>query len=200
MNKKEIRKNILKKRKNINHNYWNLYSYLIIQKIFRKFNLMHKKIGIYFPINNEINTLSLFNVHNLNLFIPKIEKNKMAFFEIPNNSKINVHNFFKNKNNYKLIPDVILENKTIQPKIKQNKIIPDIILIPIVAFNKKCFRVGYGGGYYDRYLHNKNVLKIGIAFDLQKAEFHVEHHDIPLDYIFTERKIYQKACKKLFQI
>ena len=72
--------------------------------------------------------------------------------------------------------------------------------MPLLAFNENCFRLGYGGGFYDRYLKNKKVIKIGVALEFQKQVFHVEHHDIPLDYIFTEKRIYKKPCKTIFPI
>ena len=197
MNKLEIRKNILKKRNNITNNLLNFYSFSIINKIIRKFNLINTKIGIYFPINNEINSLFIFNIKNNNIFIPKIENNKMNFYAIKSNSKINVSNFLKNKNNFKITDDLIFKDKVFQPKLKKNKIMPEIIIVPVVAFNDNCFRIGYGGGFYDRYLINKKILKIGVAMEFQKKEFHVEHYDIALDYIFTERRIYMKLCKKL---
>ena len=197
MNKFEIRKNILKKRNNITNNLLNFYSFSIINKIIRKFNLINKKIGIYFPINNEVNSLFIFNVGNNDIFIPKIEKNKMNFYAIENNYKINFHNFVKNKNNFKIINVLMFKVKVVQPKLKKNKIIPEIIIVPIVAFNDNCFRIGYGGGFYDRYFVNKKILKIGVAMEFQKKEFHVEHYDIAMDYIFTERRIYSKSCKKL---
>lgn len=199
MNKKNIRKNILIQRKNKKHSFVNFYSLAIINKIIKKFNLIHKKIGIYFPINNEINSLLFFDCKNI-LYVPTIIKNKIIFCKIENKPQTNINIFSKNKNNYKSIPNIVLNKNIPELKIKKNTLIPEIIFVPIVAFDKKCFRIGYGGGFYDRYLKNKNILKIGIAFEFQKEMFHVEHHDVQLDYIFTEKKIYKKPCKKLFQI
>lgn len=205
MSKDEIRKIIIKKRKNIKINYLNNTSFLIIKRIIDAFNLINKNIGIYFPINNEINVTYFFNLQKINLFFPKIQKNKMVFSEINHNDKKiiqkstgNNPNFLIKKNNYKEFSSLIFKNKTIQPKYKKNVLMPEIIIVPLIGFNEKCFRIGYGKGYYDRYLKNKKIIKIGVAFHLQKSEFHVEPHDIPLDYIFTEKRIYRKECKKLF--
>ena len=68
----------------------------------------------------------------------------------------------------------------------------DIILVPCVAFDEKKYRLGHGGGYYDRYLKDFHGLKIGIAYELQKVkEVPTEEHDVPLDLIITEKKIYK---------
>ena len=50
---------------------------------------------------------------------------------------------------------------------KKKKVIPNIILVPLVAFDKRLYRIGYGGGYYDRYIKNKYKIeypKIVFAF------------------------------------
>ena len=79
--------------------------------------------------------------------------------------------------------------------IKQKKLVPTILLIPMVAFDKNCNRLGYGGGFYDRFLEknqNINLIKIGLAFSFQKVnQLPVNKFDKKLDYIFTEKKIYK---------
>ena len=74
------------------------------------------------------------------------------------------------------------------------KVIPDIIFVPLVAFDKNLYRVGYGGGYYDRYIDKiskiKKILKIGIAHSCQKInKVPLNKYDRKLDIIFTERYI-----------
>ena len=77
----------------------------------------------------------------------------------------------------------------------QKKIIyPDIILVPLVAFDKYKFRLGYGGGYYDRYIRKikkiKKILTIGMAFSFQKVKkLPVNTYDEKLDFILTENYI-----------
>jgi 5-formyltetrahydrofolate cyclo-ligase len=65
----------------------------------------------------------------------------------------------------------------------------DIILVPMLGFDPKTLhRIGYGGGYYDRFLATQSrVQKIGLCFDMGKLDLlSVEPHDIPLDVIITE--------------
>lgn len=66
--------------------------------------------------------------------------------------------------------------------------VPDIVLVPLLAVDREGFRVGYGGGYYDRTLAaHPAAVAIGVAFDMQRVERcpHAEH-DIPLTHLATE--------------
>ena len=80
--------------------------------------------------------------------------------------------------------------------LKLNKVYPDIIFVPTVAFDKYRNRIGYGGGFYDRYLEKisqiKKSITIGLAFSHQKVnKINVENFDRKLDLILTE-KLMQK--------
>ena len=72
------------------------------------------------------------------------------------------------------------------------KVVPDLLLIPALAFSKKGERLGRGKGYFDRYLENFSGLKIGIGFELQLFDrIPVEEHDILCDMLITEKNIYK---------
>ena len=67
-------------------------------------------------------------------------------------------------------------------------------MIPLVAFDVNLNRLGYGGGYYDRYLSKiskKKKIKIGIAYSFQNSKIPINNYDIKLDCIITEKKIYK---------
>ena len=71
---------------------------------------------------------------------------------------------------------------------------PDIILVPIVAFDNNLNRLGYGAGYYDRLISKlskkKKLLKIGLAFSVQRVDnIPTNKYDKKLDYIVTEKYI-----------
>ena len=71
---------------------------------------------------------------------------------------------------------------------------PDILLIPLVAYDKKLNRLGYGGGYYDRYISTlskkKKIIKIGLALSFQKIKkVPINKYDQKLDYIVTNKSI-----------
>lgn len=68
----------------------------------------------------------------------------------------------------------------------------DLILVPGLAFTQKGDRLGYGGGYYDRFLSSltKPVTTISLAFKFQVFEtLATKSHDVPIDYILTEEKL-----------
>ena len=71
---------------------------------------------------------------------------------------------------------------------------PDILLVPLVAYDSSLNRLGYGGGYYDRYMEKiekiKKVIKIGLAFSFQKiSSIPTNKYDKKLDFIVTEKEI-----------
>ena len=88
----------------------------------------------------------------------------------------------------------LVVNKYGIPEPSSKKLIyPEIILIPLIAFNKNLYRLGYGGGYYDRYIekiNKKKSVKIGLALSFQKNNnISVTKYDKKLDYIVTEKYI-----------
>ena len=93
----------------------------------------------------------------------------------------------------KLVAELSLESA---PESNSKKeIIPNLIMVPLVAYDNHLNRIGYGGGYYDRILEkvnkvNKRIIFLGIAYSFQKcSSIPVNKHDFKLDYIFTERGI-----------
>lgn len=78
-----------------------------------------------------------------------------------------------------------------EPKVKETEYVAsekiDLMIVPGVVFSHAGYRIGFGGGYYDRYLANYKGVTRSLAFDLQVvAKVPVEEHDIPVDGIHTE--------------
>jgi 5-formyltetrahydrofolate cyclo-ligase len=69
----------------------------------------------------------------------------------------------------------------------------DVIIVPVLGFDAGLHRIGYGGGYYDRFLATQpTAKKIGVCFEIgQINHIPAEPHDIPLDMIITEKNTYQ---------
>lgn len=102
--------------------------------------------------------------------------------------------------------DELIHNKynILEPDIKKHKPIPphslDLVLLPLVAFDSNCNRIGMGGGFYDRtfaYLKNRNVWNkpklIGVAHELQRVtSIQTNPWDIPLDGVVTESNFYMR--------
>jgi 5-formyltetrahydrofolate cyclo-ligase len=67
----------------------------------------------------------------------------------------------------------------------------DVAVIPLLAVNESGYRLGYGGGYYDRFLKGNSIKRVGLAYDLQRTgERFEEEWDIPLDGLVTEKGVY----------
>lgn len=66
----------------------------------------------------------------------------------------------------------------------------DVTVIPLLAVNERGFRIGYGKGFYDKYLKDKRTVKAGIGYSFQIENFKEEGHDIPLDLFVCEKGIY----------
>ncbi|WP_129408828.1 5-formyltetrahydrofolate cyclo-ligase [Marinitoga lauensis] len=171
-----IRKMMLKKRLNLEKSLYDKYSILITERILKYLNdLNFKSIAMYYPFRNEVNLLSLIEtLKNKEILFPKVKGKDMNFI------KITSLNDFEKGNFGIMEPRGESYNKEI-----------DIFLVPGVAFDKKLYRLGYGGGYYDRYFSNhKKGFLIGVAFDFQILnELPIFEHDIKMDIIITEKRI-----------
>lgn len=74
---------------------------------------------------------------------------------------------------------------------------PDVVLVPMLGFDLKCNRIGYGKGYYDKvlktYRDERNILAIGLGYDMQESkDVPIEPHDQAMDIILTETRIIQR--------
>ena len=179
MLKSKIREKIIKIREKINKKNLQI-NFKTIIKIIKKEKITRKVIGGYYPVNFEVDDLELlrkFEKKKFNISLPVIKKNfKMDFYKwsFSNPLKINKYG----------IPE---------PEIN-DIVYPDVLLIPLVAFDKDLNRLGYGGGYYDRLIEKlskrKKIMKIGLALSVQEIEkVPTNKYDQKLDFIITEKYI-----------
>ena len=93
---------------------------------------------------------------------------------------------------YWSIKDPLKINKYGIPEPTSERVLyPNILLVPLVAFDKHFNRIGYGGGFYDRYIKkmkkNKNITTIGLAYSFQKVKkVPINEQDIKLDFVLTD--------------
>ncbi len=79
-----------------------------------------------------------------------------------------------------------------QPVITSDsdKVEPDVVIVPGVVFDLQRYRIGFGAGYYDRFLQYRGVVKIGVCYESQLVDnIEAEPHDVRMDYVVTERRI-----------
>ncbi len=137
-------------------------------------------IMIYYPINNEISLLAL--PDDKTYFLPKVVEND-----------IQVCPFAKNE---------LVKGKFGIPEPESEPIddldVLDMVFVPALAADRWGYRIGYGGGYYDRFLVrlNKKTLKvIPMYSELMLGDIPIEPHDIKVDFIVTEREILSTTLK-----
>ena len=84
--------------------------------------------------------------------------------------------------------------KLMVPSEKSSLIVPDVLIIPGVAFNKEGLRLGRGRGFYDRYLEKFTGVKIGVAFSEQlRKGIPCKEHDVAMDYVALDTKCFFKG-------
>ena len=178
--KKILRKKLLEKRKKKYIEISTKQTFIISELIKNKYKNI-KVIGGYIPINYEYDCLNLLRIlkkKNYTICLPIIKKNSQM-------------NFYK----YSFKDPLRINRLGIPEPVKSfNKIVPDLIFVPLVGFDNNLNRLGYGGGFYDRYFEKnsnlKKIVKIGLAFSFQKIKkLPINKFDIKLDRVITEKKI-----------
>ena len=155
----------------------------LIKLIKKKYKKKHVILSSYYPSSFEVNTLRLFEtelINKLEIFLPVVNENKtMHFYKWKKNDVLKINQF-----------------GMLEPALLSDHIVPDIMLVPLLAYDNQNNRLGYGGGFYDRYLNKylktyNNILTIGIAFSFQKHhKIPVINNDVKLNYILTEKGIF----------
>ena len=179
MNKSQIRKKMFKiRKKNSSKNL--KINFTKIMKILKLNKISNKSIGGYYPYNYEIDAIEIlkkFEKKKYQISLPKIKKNfKMDFF------------------NWSTLDPLSINEYGIPEPISKKIVHPAIILVPLVAFDKNLNRVGYGGGFYDRFIKRirkkRKITTIGLAYSFQKIDnVPTNKNDIKLDFIITNKKI-----------
>ena len=133
-----------------------------------------KRIGFFKHIGSEVDLDELI-VYSLNnnkiVYLPRVlDDTTIEFYRINSLSDL------KHISNYGILePDIINESATL-----------DLIIVPGIVFDKRGYRIGYGKGYYDRYLLNKNIYKIGVTYKECYTDYiENDSHDIKMDMVLT---------------
>ena len=178
MLKSKLREKIIKIRDKVYKKSFQIDFHQIL-KIIKNEKITSKIIGGYYPVKSEIDDLDLlkkFENKNYTISLPVIKRNfNMDYYKWSFSDPLRINKYG--------IPEP--ENKKI--------IYPDILFIPLVAFDKNLNRLGYGGGYYDRLIKKfskKKITKIGLAFSDQEIDkVPINAYDQKLDYIVTNKYI-----------
>ena len=181
MDKKSIRKAIIIQRDLINNKSKIAMDSKIKDKLKESsFYKDSKNIFIYIGFGSEIDTakyIEEFLEEGKNIFVPRTDMKKrvMEAVKIDSLEELSINS------------SGILEPSRESEAISKNDI--DLVILPGVAFDISGGRIGYGGGYYDKYLEgiDSDIVKVAITYDFQVLdEVPFEEHDIKADYIITE--------------
>ena len=152
-----------------------------------------KYVSLYYPMHNEISPFGFIKYFNLNKFkltlpVVKAQSRSLLFKEWD-------------------LKDKLKRGKlgNLEPFYNASAFLPQLIIVPMLMFDKNLNRLGYGGGYYDKSINElkkhftrekKDFVTIGLAYSLQETKsIPHEAHDEQLDFIITEKKLLSKINK-----
>lgn len=194
IDKKELRKEILTYRDALSSEECREKSLRIAERVlemdgFKKAN----KVLLYASMRSEVKTECIDRKARelgKEIYYPRVQGDKMEFYLVEGETKLEISRF-----------------GILEPKIdREKRFVPkdeDVILVlmPGVVFDQAGNRIGYGGGYYDKYLHwleqmieSENICKMAVAYECQMVDvgrIERKEHDISPDYIVAENRVYE---------
>ena len=181
-NKAAIRKRIRTLRSSLTEQQTAEYSRKICQNLIKQKELCQfEQIFVYSSTQNEADLTDFIRYsweHEIKIAFPKVHGQEMDFYEVVCLEQLEAGAF-----------------GILEPNASCNKVVPSIkqpfmMLVPGVAFSEKGYRIGFGKGFYDRYLARyPQIHTIGIAYENQICkEIPADEFDIPMDRIITEER------------
>ncbi|MCR4612212.1 MAG: 5-formyltetrahydrofolate cyclo-ligase [Lachnospiraceae bacterium] len=176
-NNNELRKTLLAKRNSLSKEEVSNLSQIIENKLVKEINnFKSKNILCYYPLNNEVNLLKLYEKlldDGYNLYFPVTYRDTIRFYLVDNLTDFTKGTFEVHE------PD----NRNIEFRGKEA-----LVITPGLAFDKDNNRIGYGRGYYDRFLrHNKQTTPIGVCYRFQIVDdLYSTPYDVPVTKVITD--------------
>ena len=185
MTKDEIRKEILTRRQGLSDSDVSLKSETICRRIISdEVFAAASVIGLYWPFRNEVLTEPIFRAarsgrKRVGFPLARTEDRAIIYIAVDDPSDMTTGSYGIREPHY--IPGRVIPAEEF-----------DLIVLPGVAFDTRGYRIGYGGGYFDRFFADRSVTatRAAPAFDIQMVD-RVPHkeHDIKVDVIFTESRV-----------
>lgn len=183
MSKKESRKNMIGTLSALDEDYKSEKENILKDELLQYIKDNNfKSVGIVLSMPHEMDTdgiISSLLEDGVKVYNPVVDYNNK------------VMNFYPFTN----LEDITKDEKGIRippATVKTNDF--ELVVVPGLVFDEKGYRIGYGGGYYDKFLADFNGHKVSVIFDEQFGSVQNESHDIPVDYIITPtRKLDVKA-------
>lgn len=191
--KKKLRTHYLAKRRQLTPYQKKIKSRHICSALVSNFRLPKNYIiAGYSPLEHEVDiTLSLEAYEEIGnrLCLPKVVEADTPL------------EFREYKKGLNLVKNQNLKFLFLEPKNTET-LVPDMVIVPLVAFDAACNRLGMGGGFYDRTLEqlsaHKDLITVGVAYACQQHQYlETSKYDFPLDAVVTEEKVFfrDKAFK-----
>lgn len=186
MTKLELRQIYLARQKSLSKSERKEKSQQIAEQFFTKFSLekvqnLHLFLSI--KINCEIETKFIYDklwrdFPHIQTFVPRVCGESLEHLTFTTNTEFSV-------NNWQITEPV--GNDLVDEKLF------DVVIVPLLCFDKVGYRVGYGKGFYDRFLSKcrKDCLKIGLSFFPPVENFEINEFDVKLDYCLTPNKVWK---------
>lgn len=177
--KKTLRNNILTKMKELNLNSKNKYDLDLRVQLFNHNKYKQaNRVAIVMSMDHEVDTLPIIKdmlQNNKKVYVPltDYENKKMVFQRL-----INLDTISKDEKGIKYIND--------KTEVSDDL---DLIIVPGVVYRIDGYRIGYGGGYYDKYLSQYEGDTLSLAYQFQIQHFEIEKHDVPVDEILLAKEI-----------
>ena len=179
-NKKSLREHLLERRDNTSFDLLKIASKKMQKRINKVYAFKDaQKIGLYYPIGSEILTQDIIQElisKGKQVFLPKMIGENLEFRKIEDFSSLEIGRFD------------IMEPKDDCPSDEDL----DIIVVPTVGISPSGVRLGYGHGFYDRFLAGKKIITISLVLEKQIIKnIPKSDHDINMDWIITEDRMFQ---------
>ncbi len=181
MDKASLRLQMVSKRNKLSKSQVSRLSSIICSKIIDIPALNDSNsVGLYLPFRNEVDVERLFGALSINgkkLYAPVIRKDEEMKFA-------RLNSIAETEPGFKGIREPISGEFVGEEKI-------DVFVVPGLAFDLRGFRLGSGGGHYDRIFPLcPDAVKIGVAYDFQVVEMiENETHDVKMDFVVTEKRV-----------
>lgn len=183
LDKKLIRNDIKKQLKDLPHSFYEEASLIIKERLLNQLSIINSTtIALTYSRQREVDTKRIIEALwalGKQVALPKCnpKDHSMDFYLVTNLNQLET-----------VYLDLMEPNPEKTVKINKENI--DVVIVPGVVFEREGFRIGYGGGYYDRYLMGFNGDTISLAFQLQIVDsVPKEEHDIPVQWIITEQEL-----------
>lgn len=153
-----------------------MFSALIFKRLISDLERF-EHIGIYISMAHEVDTRKIIAwcfEHNKKVYVPKVLKDGMIFVQIESLDECTLNRM-----------------GILEPISNQASEGIQLMIIPMLAFNERRHRLGYGRAYYDRYLQSHDCTKVGICYDANLEPLLIESStDVKLDKILTEKRVF----------